>query len=35
MLNRIDSKFRSLKILNKKALITFITSGDPNQENFK
>lgn len=32
MLNRIDSKFRTLKILNKKALIIFITSGDPNQK---
>ena len=32
MLNRIDSKFRSLKVINKKALITFITTGDPNQK---
>ncbi len=31
MMNRIDSKFKELKQRNEKALISFITSGDPNQ----
>ncbi len=30
MENRIEKKFKELKSSNKKALITFITSGDPN-----
>jgi tryptophan synthase alpha chain len=29
-MSRIESKFKELKALNKKALITFITAGDPN-----
>lgn len=29
-MNRIDKKFNELKKINKKALITFITAGDPN-----
>lgn len=32
MENRIKTKFDELKLLNKKALITFLTSGDPNQK---
>ncbi len=32
MKNRIDEKFRELNELGKKALIAFITSGDPNQK---
>jgi len=31
MRNRIDKKFCELREKNKKALVTFITSGDPNQ----
>ena len=31
MLNRIDKKFLRLKEINRKALVAFITSGDPNQ----
>ena len=32
MQNRIDKKFSELKELNKKALVAFVTSGDPNQK---
>ncbi|MDD2370501.1 MAG: tryptophan synthase subunit alpha [Firmicutes bacterium] len=32
MNNRIDLKFKKLNELNKKALITFVTAGDPNLE---
>ena len=32
MKNRIDIKFDELRNKNQKALITFITSGDPNQK---
>ena len=28
-MNRIDKKFSELKKINKKALVTFITAGDP------
>ena len=31
MLNRIDKKFLELKEINRKALVAFVTSGDPNQ----
>lgn len=34
-MNRIDEKFLQLKKLNKKALITFLTTGDPNIETSK
>ena len=32
MQNRIDKKFSELKKVNKKALVAFVTSGDPNQK---
>ncbi|GIR25549.1 MAG: hypothetical protein CM15mP40_01570 [Alphaproteobacteria bacterium] len=32
MQNRIDKKFSELKEVKKKALVAFITSGDPNQK---
>ena len=32
MQNRIKTKFEELKFLKKKALVTFLTSGDPNQK---
>ena len=32
MQNRIDKRFSELKEVNKKALIAFVTSGDPNQK---
>ena len=32
MQNRIDKKFSELKEVNKKALVAFVTSGDPNQK---
>ena len=32
MENRIKTKFEELRILKKKALVTFLTSGDPNQK---
>ena len=32
MKNRIDIKFDELRNKNQKALIAFITSGDPNQK---
>ncbi len=32
MNNRIEEKFKELKMMNKKALITFITAGDPDLE---
>ena len=32
MQNRIDKKFSELKEINKKALVAFVTSGDPNQK---
>ena len=35
MINRIDNKFKELRIKKKKALISFITSGDPNQKTSK
>lgn len=31
-MNRIDSRFKNLKVSGKKALITFITAGDPDLE---
>lgn len=31
-MNRIDQKFKELKNNNKKALITYVTAGDPNME---
>jgi tryptophan synthase alpha chain len=34
-MNRIDEKFKDLKEKNKKALITFITAGDPSLEKTK
>ena len=35
MQNRIDRKFLELKEINRKALIAFVTSGDPNQSTSK
>ena len=35
MINRIDNKFKELRNKKKKALISFITSGDPNQKTSK
>ena len=32
--NRIDQKFAALKAANKKALITFIMAGDPDEAGF-
>ena len=32
MQNRIDKKFSELKEVKKKALVAFITSGDPSQK---
>ena len=32
MQNRIDKKFSELKKVNKKSLVAFVTSGDPNQK---
>ena len=32
MQNRIDNKFLELKEINRKALVAFVTSGDPNQK---
>ena len=29
-MNRLDKKFRELKALKKKALIAYVTAGDPN-----
>src|SRR5664279_598794 len=34
-MNRIESKFEELKQKNKKALITFVTAGDPNLKTTK
>ena len=35
MQNRIDKKFSELKEVNKKALVAFVTSGDPKPKDFK